>query len=68
MTEKPLLNEARGEADPASPQRGKGVPQQQSGHAEAGAEQSGAAAAGAVHTAAARDTPERPSRGKGKSV
>ena len=64
MTKKPLHDKARGDADNASPLRGKGVPQQQSGHAEAGADQPGAAAAGAVHTAAARGHTGTPTKGQ----
>ncbi|WP_085480246.1 hypothetical protein [Paraburkholderia susongensis] len=71
-----LIDEAGGESyDEAqhssyemAPQRNIGVPQQQSGHAGASAANTQAARAGAVRNAAARDTPERPSKGKGKSV
>jgi hypothetical protein len=58
MSTKHLHNEARG----YQPERKKGVPKQKSGHAEA-------TAAGTVLMMLEHgDTPERPRKGKGKSV
>ncbi|OWJ56567.1 hypothetical protein [Paraburkholderia caledonica] len=64
MTDKHLHNEARG----YQPERGKGVPQRQSGHAEAAADAVRPVLPEQSTTLKHGDTPERPLRGKGKSV
>ena len=64
MTTRHLHNEARG----YQPERGKGVPQQQSGHADGRARPSKLPKPEQSTALQHGDTPERPLRGKGKSV